>query len=133
MSLGALTQFLSLKQISAVVAAVAIGPGLLLVLSKQYHSGAIESAVSNSNMASPSLPFDPLNATASDLQKLLDKGTVTSEDLVYLAQIEKHNRYGMRLNAIISTAPKDVILTAAARALDQERRASGNFSRRPRA
>ncbi|KAK3379119.1 amidase signature domain-containing protein [Lasiosphaeria ovina] len=67
-----------------------------------------------------------MRQASSDLQKLLDEGTVTSEDLinVYLAQIEKHNRYGMRLNAIISTAPTDVILTAA-RSLDQERRTSG--------
>ncbi|KAK0642923.1 amidase signature domain-containing protein [Cercophora newfieldiana] len=77
-------------------------------------------------MASPSPPFDPLVATASDLQKLPDGGTATSVDLVnvYLGQIEKHSRYGMRLNAIISTAPRDVIL-AAARALDEERRTSG--------
>jgi amidase len=77
-------------------------------------------------MTSPSLPFDPLVATASDVQKLLEDGTVTSEDLVniYLAQVQKHNHYGMRLNAIISIAPRDTLL-AAARALDHERRTSG--------
>jgi amidase len=77
-------------------------------------------------MAPQSPPFDPLVATASDLQKLLDDGDITSEDLVniYLAQIEKHNHHGMKLNAIISTAPRATVLTAA-RALDQERRVKG--------
>ncbi|KAK3899057.1 amidase signature domain-containing protein [Staphylotrichum tortipilum] len=77
-------------------------------------------------MASQSLPFDPLVATASDLQKLLDDGVVTSEGLVnvYLAQIEKHNHHGMKLNAVISTTPRDTLLTIA-RGLDQERRVRG--------
>ncbi|KAF2963131.1 hypothetical protein GQX73_g10447 [Xylaria multiplex] len=72
------------------------------------------------------LPFDPLVASASDLQKLLDAGKVTSEDLVnvYLDQIMKHNHFGMRLNAIIATVDRDLALEAA-RALDLERRSSG--------
>jgi len=77
-------------------------------------------------MTSQRLPFDPLVATASDLQSLLDGGSLTSEDLInaYLAQIERQNHFSMRLNAVISTAPRDVILTAA-RVLDRERRDSG--------
>ncbi len=76
--------------------------------------------------ATSQIPFDPLVATASDLQQLLEEGSVTSEELVsiYLARIEKHNRHGMRLNAIISTAPRDTVL-AAARSLDRERRTLG--------
>ncbi|KAJ8132083.1 hypothetical protein O1611_g1542 [Lasiodiplodia mahajangana] len=72
------------------------------------------------------LPFDPLAASASDLQKLLDAGKLTSEDLVnvYLDQIMKHNHFGMRLNAIIATLDRDSALEAA-RALDLERRSSG--------
>lgn len=70
--------------------------------------------------------FDVLTATASELQKLMDDGELTSEELVntYLKQINKHNHYGMRLNAVISTAGKEEIAEAA-RALDHERRVSG--------
>ncbi len=77
-------------------------------------------------MSSQSLPFEPLVAAASDLQKLLDDGVVTSENLVniYLAQIQKHNHHGMKLHAVISTAPRDTLMVTA-RALDQERRAKG--------
>ena len=77
-------------------------------------------------MTSQSAPFDPLIATVSDLQHLLDDGVVTSTDLVniYLAQIEKHNHHGMKLNAIISTAPRGTLL-ATAHALDRERRVTG--------
>jgi len=114
-----------MKPSSAFVAAIA--PLFPVVKNRNTtNSTASHTQPPHTEMASPSLPFDPLAATASDLQKLLDAGVVTSEDLVniYLAQVEKHNHHGMRLNAIISTAPKDTLL-AAARALDQERRTLG--------
>lgn len=54
---------------------------------------------------------------------------MTSELLVevYLSQIEKHNHHGMRLNAIISTAPRARVLETA-RLLDEERNATGKRS-----
>jgi len=68
----------------------------------------------------PSLPFDPLTATAEDVSQGLKAGNFTSEDLVhiYLSRIEKYNGH---LKALISTAPKEKLLEAA-RKLDQERR-----------
>jgi amidase len=60
-----------------------------------------------------------LTATAADLGKLLNEGTLTSEEAVseYLKQIETYNGY---LHAVISTPPMDTVL-ALARKLDQER------------
>ena len=78
------------------------------------------------NSLSPKYPkdvhFDVLTATVADLRQLLAHGKVSSSDLVkgYLKQIDKHNRKGMQLNAVISTAPvKDILRQADA--LDQER------------
>jgi amidase len=67
--------------------------------------------------------FDPLAATAGELQELLQDGKLTSVDIVdvYLKQIEKHNHNGLKLNAIISVAPRDILVKRAER-LDQERR-----------
>ncbi|RSL60487.1 hypothetical protein CEP54_006738 [Fusarium duplospermum] len=60
---------------------------------------------------------------AGELRRLLDAGDCTNLELVnlYLKQIVAHNYDGMKLNAIISTAPLDRVLEEA-RALDQERR-----------
>lgn len=71
-----------------------------------------------------------LTATAGELRRLLDAGDCTSVDLVnlYLEQIEAHNHDGMKLNAMISTAPLERVLEEA-RALDQERREKGPRSR----
>ncbi|KAJ5117013.1 amidase signature domain-containing protein [Penicillium angulare] len=76
-------------------------------------------------MHSSTRPLDVLVATSRDLQALLDDNTITSETLVevYFDQIEKHNHHGLRLHAIISTAPRSEIL-AAARLLDEERKRS---------
>ncbi|KAK2763968.1 hypothetical protein FQN54_009587 [Arachnomyces sp. PD_36] len=65
-----------------------------------------------------------LTATSSDLQKKLSRLELTSVDLVkaYLDQIKKHNHSGLKLNAVISTAPVDQLL-AQAEALDNERSA----------
>jgi len=66
--------------------------------------------------------FDLLTLIAAELQKLLTEKKVTSVDLVelYLAQIEKHNRNGMKLHAIICTAPEPNVFRLA-RTLDEER------------
>lgn len=68
----------------------------------------------------PRPKFNVLTATAKDLGTLLNKGVVTSEEIVstYLNQIEKYNGY---LHAVISTPPRDKVL-AYARNLDQERK-----------
>lgn len=68
------------------------------------------------------LSFDILTATATDLCRLLEAGQITSVDIVeaYLAQIERHNKTGLELRAIISTAPREVVLSRAAE-LDTER------------
>lgn len=65
--------------------------------------------------------FNVLTATVTDLEKLLNNGTLTSEIVVteYLKQIEQNNGY---LHAIIATAPKDLLLQRA-RFLDKERAA----------
>jgi amidase len=66
--------------------------------------------------------FNPLTTTALELQSHLQSGSLTSVHILetYLAQIEKHNHAGQKLNAIISVAPRDSLL-AQAQKLDQER------------
>jgi Amidase len=67
---------------------------------------------------------DVLTATATHLRSLLEKGTVSSADLVaqYLQQIERHNHQGAKLNAMISTVPRELLLETA-KELDRERAA----------
>ena len=75
-------------------------------------------------MVDPAFPaFDVLSTTASDLQSLLTNRKITSVQIVeeYLQQIEKHNHAGAKLNAIISTAERGIVLAQAA-ALDEERK-----------
>lgn len=66
--------------------------------------------------------LDLLTLTAADLKTLLEDGAVSSVDLfeLYLAQIDKHNHNGAKLHAVISTAPR-VIVMELARQLDDER------------
>ncbi|KAI4257637.1 MAG: hypothetical protein L6R42_005531 [Xanthoria sp. 1 TBL-2021] len=77
-------------------------------------------------MISLSKDFDLLTLTATELQGFLERKEITSELLVdlCLSQIQKHNREGMMLNAIIATVPKDQALEAA-RKLDEERAQKG--------
>ncbi|KAI1130215.1 amidase signature domain-containing protein [Nemania abortiva] len=74
--------------------------------------------------------FDILTTTAGDVRRLLESGETTSVDLVkkYLEQIAKHNLEGMKLNAIIATAPVDSVLEEA-QALDKERVDTGPRSK----
>ena len=71
---------------------------------------------------SQSPKFDVLAATAADLQALLNRGVLSSAEIVdtYLAQIEAHNRQGLNLRAIAAVAPREIVLRRA-RELDQER------------
>jgi amidase len=73
----------------------------------------------------PQEMFDVLTTTSQMLLNGLETGRYTSVGIVnaYLAQIMKHNHNGLKLNAVISTTPHDILLKRA-RTLDEER-ASG--------
>lgn len=75
-------------------------------------------------MSSDPAKFDVLTATAAELLYRLESGTLSSVDIIesYHSQIEKHNHAGLRLNAMISVAPKRDLLHRA-KELDQERAA----------
>lgn len=68
--------------------------------------------------------IDVVTATSSDLQALLAAGKVRSTEIVnlYLDHIERHNHQGLNLNAMICTAPLD-LLRERAQLLDEERAA----------
>ena len=74
-------------------------------------------------MADPEL-VNLLTLTATDLQRLLTDGVLTSRDIVqqYLDQISRHNTSGLMLNAVIST-PNNAELFRRAQLLDEERNA----------
>lgn len=65
---------------------------------------------------------DLLTIGAHDLSRLLETGVITSTQLVeeYLHRIELDNSNGLQLRAVISLAPRDILL-AIARARDDER------------
>ncbi|KAM0426597.1 hypothetical protein ACHAPT_008291 [Fusarium lateritium] len=66
---------------------------------------------------------DLVQLTASQLQeRLQSRGELTSVELVKdtLAQIDRHNKQGLTLRAVISVAPEDIVLARAAQ-LDAER------------
>ncbi|KAF2108353.1 amidase signature domain-containing protein [Lophiotrema nucula] len=67
-------------------------------------------------------PLDLLDATAFDLQHDLDEGKFTSVDLVKrsLEQIERFDKQGPSLRALVSMAPRDKLLEIASE-LDNER------------
>jgi len=69
-------------------------------------------------VTSPQQSFDVLSATACDLQRLLQEGSITSVQIVeeYRKQIEKYND---KLRAIICIPPN---LTETAQTLDDERK-----------
>lgn len=66
--------------------------------------------------------FDLLTSTAGDVRLLLENKETTSIELVQacLDQIEAHNRAGLKLNALLSIAPREDLLRKAA-ILDKER------------
>lgn len=68
-------------------------------------------------------PFDVRTATVTTLRGLLQAGQTTIVEIVeaYLAQIERQNKAGLGLRAIISTAPRQIVLSWAAK-LECERR-----------
>ena len=70
--------------------------------------------------------MDVLTATASEMQEYLQNRSLNSVDLVdiYLDQIHKHNHAGLNLCAVITTAPRELLLERA-QALDTEREQTG--------
>lgn len=64
--------------------------------------------------------FNVLTTNAVDLQRLLAENKITSVEIVqrYFEQIDRHEPF---LNALISAAPRDKVLSAAT-ALDEERK-----------
>lgn len=69
-------------------------------------------------------PFNLLTSTAHDIQQLFDRSELNAESLVkqVLDQVNKHNRHGLHLGALISVAPRQQLLERA-QFLDQERAA----------
>jgi amidase len=69
--------------------------------------------------------FKPLTTTAVELRTLLESGDLTSTAIVekYLDQIQRYDKAGPCLNALISVAPRHILISEALR-LDSER-ASG--------
>lgn len=67
-------------------------------------------------------PQNLLSVDASELQSYLTQGKLTSVQLVQanLEQIKEQNHHGLKLNAIISTAPEEDVLKIAEE-LDRER------------
>jgi amidase len=61
----------------------------------------------------PTPPFNVLTTTATELETL-HEGSLTSVQIIetYLAQIEKHNHAGAKLNAMITVAPRKLVLKA---------------------
>ncbi len=68
--------------------------------------------------------IDLIRLSAGDLQHLLAEGHLTSFDLAKLSlqQIEKYDKKGPQLRAMIAVVPESIILDRAAY-LDEERRA----------
>lgn len=66
--------------------------------------------------------FNLLTSTAHDIQQLFDSSELNAESLVkqVLDQIDKHNKKGLNLGALISVAPRERLLERARR-LDHER------------
>lgn len=66
--------------------------------------------------------LDLLTITGTELQRLLSNGVVTSEYLVdaCMDQIQDQNNNGLKLNAMISVADRDLIRKVA-KSLDRER------------
>ena len=69
---------------------------------------------------------DVLNTDVAQLQQLLQQGRLTSVELAdkYLAQIERHNLNGHAIRALISVAPRHLVLERAQQ-LDDERSSQG--------
>ena len=70
------------------------------------------------------LPFDPLNTSITEVQRLLASRSISSVGLVemYLDAIEADNHAGLNLRSVLSTHPRESVLAIAAK-LDEERSA----------
>ncbi len=66
--------------------------------------------------------IDVLTSTASDVGAALTEGRINSQEVVqlYYNQIERHNKHGLKLNAVISIPSLKKLLQVATQ-LDEER------------
>jgi amidase len=60
----------------------------------------------------PAPPFNVLKATAIELEPRLDEGSLTGVQIIetYLAQIKKLSHAGAKLNAMVTVAPRELVL-----------------------
>lgn len=74
-------------------------------------------------MTAPLPPSLSLQQPAHEYTRLLETGQLSSQDLVtaFLDQIDRHNRNGTKVNALLSVCPRTLALSQA-RQLDMERR-----------
>jgi hypothetical protein len=82
----------------------------------------IRTSVQNAQPRESESLFNVITATSNDLQILLRAGKILSTQIVglYLDHIEKNNKQGLKLNAMICTAPHELLMKRARR-LDKER------------
>ena len=94
---------------------------IIIAVVAAYYSNIVISYYSPYSSFVPK-SVDLISATTRDILDLLENGTVTSAQLVseYQRRIERDNRAGFWLNAILSTAPKDQVLQLA-KQRDKER------------
>lgn len=85
---------------------------------------ALVAAVTLAAPAIQGAPVDLTQASIADLEKAMDKGSLTSEKLtkLYLARIKAYDKKGPAINAVIMLNPHAL---ETARALDSERKAKG--------
>lgn len=78
---------------------------------------------SSESLDNAAASLDLLTVTSTELRKLLSDRSVTSVDLVnaYLDQIQDQNHNGLKLNAMISVGPRE-LLQQTAQKLDRERK-----------
>ena len=81
-----------------------------------------ETTLSAGSHADSEAYFDVQTTTTTDLCKRLEEGSLNSVQIAetYLAQIAKHNTIGAKCRAVISTAPKSLMISQASE-LDRER------------
>jgi amidase len=96
-------------------------PNVTCISTAIFHHRALHFTQLHANMTKNPV-FDILTTDSAELQVLLATGKTASVDIVeaLLDQIDKHNAKGLKLNAIISTTPRELALSIA-KNLDVER------------
>lgn len=111
------TPFVSVLAVAFAVVAATNAP-------RAQNNDSRRAGLSLSRAQAPSRTFDLSRATLVDINAAIDSGALTSERLVqlYLDRIAAYDQQGPRINSIITINPKAL---ETARALDEERRATG--------